>query len=244
MTRCRRTKAVRKWVAVTSHPFFGSGFCWPESSSLPLIAHADDGTCIHTRTTRAHLLLIWKFERNTVKPRLSSPEFSRRGIFFLCSLSLPLSSFFLPFFRVLRAVAVRKSLFFRTDGEHAAWRSLRTFRRGTMKRHCVSDKGFKELYDRVLTRRGLFMYHESLNLTAPGYVNRENEIIFSRNSKNSCSKFVQRFRRKIIDRRLNDVSRSRFGITKLNEQLTNDKEDKSAIEDRVKCRVRVIGERN
>lgn len=88
------------------------------------------------------------------------------------------------------------------------------------------------------------MYHESLNLTAPGYVNRENEIIFSRNSKNSCSKFVQRFRRKIIDRRLNDVSRSRFGITKLNEQLTNDKEDKSAIEDRVKCRVRVIGERN
>lgn len=57
--RCRRTKAVRKWVAVTSHPFFGSGFCWPESSSLPLIAHADDGTCIHTRTTRAHLLLIW-----------------------------------------------------------------------------------------------------------------------------------------------------------------------------------------
>lgn len=102
----------------------------------------------------------------------------------------------------------------------------------------------KEHYDRVLTRRRLFMNLESLNLTAPGYVNRENEIIFPRNSKDSCLKFVRRFRRKIIDRRLNDVSRSRFGITELNEQLTNDKEDKSAIEHRVKCRVRVIGERN
>lgn len=46
----------------------------------------------------------------------------------------------------------------------------------TMKRHCVSDKGFKQLYDRVLTRPGLFTNLESSNLSAPGYVNRENEI--------------------------------------------------------------------
>lgn len=52
--RYRRTKAVRKWVAVTSHPFFGSGFCWPGSSSLPLIAHAaDDGTCMYTHEPHA-----------------------------------------------------------------------------------------------------------------------------------------------------------------------------------------------
>ena len=113
MTRCRRTKAVRKWVAVMSHPFFGSGFCWPESSSLPLIAHADDGTCIHTRTARAHLLLIWNSKGTLLKPRRSSREFPRMrwkggkglslALFFSLSLShtytLSLSlSLFFPFF--------------------------------------------------------------------------------------------------------------------------------------------------
>lgn len=84
---------------MTSHPFFGSGFCWPESSSLPLIAHADDGTCIHTRTTRAHLLLIWNSkgtlcETSAIPATVSS---TREGVFLALffspppSLSFPLS---------------------------------------------------------------------------------------------------------------------------------------------------------
>lgn len=111
--RCRRTKAVRKWVAVTSHPFFGSGFCWPESSSLPLIAHADDGTCIHTRTTRAHLLLIWNSKGtlwNLGDPRDSFLYDEGGGFLALFS---PLALF--PSFsrsRVSRALAARKSSFF------------------------------------------------------------------------------------------------------------------------------------
>lgn len=93
--RYRRTKAVRKWVAVTSHPFFGSGFCWPESSSLPLIAHADDGTCIHTRTTRAHLLLIWNSkgtlcETSAIPATVSS---TRKGVFLALFFSPPLALF-------------------------------------------------------------------------------------------------------------------------------------------------------
>lgn len=93
--RYRRTKAVRKWVAVTSHPFFGSGFCWPESSSLPLIAHADDGTCIHTRTTRAHLLLIWNSkgtlcETSAIPATVSS---TREGVFLALFFSPPLALF-------------------------------------------------------------------------------------------------------------------------------------------------------
>lgn len=158
MTRCRRTKAVRKWVAVTSHPFFGSGFCWPESSSLPLIAHADDGTCIHTRTTRAHLLLIWKFERNTVKPLLSSREFSRRAFFFFApSLSLFPSFFFL--FSACFELSRSENLCFL---ERAVSTPLEDpwepFAAGTMKRHCVSDKGFKEgaLWSRTYSSRIIY----------------------------------------------------------------------------------------
>lgn len=135
--RCRRTKAVRKWVAVTSHPFFGSGFCWPESSSLPLIAHADDGTCIHTRTTRAHLLLIWNSKGtlwNLGDPRDSFLYDEGGGFLALFS---PLALF--PSFsrsRVSRALAARKSSFFFSFFFFTNERgSLRTFRRGTVKRH-------------------------------------------------------------------------------------------------------------
>ena len=55
--------------------------------------------------------------------------FSSLSLSHTYTLSLSLSLFSL-LHRVLRAVAVRKSLFFRTDDEHAARGSLRTFRRG------------------------------------------------------------------------------------------------------------------
>lgn len=140
--RYRRTKAVRKWVAVTSHPFFGSGFCWPESSSLPLIAHADDGTCIHTRTTRAHLLLIWNSkgtlcETSAIPATVSS---TREGVFLALFFSPPLALF--PSFsrsRVSRAVAARKSLFFFFFSFFLRTRILENpFAEGTV----ISNKGF------------------------------------------------------------------------------------------------------
>lgn len=129
----------------------------------------------HTNHTRA-LTFDLKIRKEHCEASTILARVFSAGFFFLCSLPFPLSFFFLPFSACFELSRSENLRFLERTVSTPLEDPWEPFAAETMKRHCVSDKGFKQLYDRVLTRPGLFTNLESSNLSAPGYVNRENEI--------------------------------------------------------------------